>query len=94
MIVHQRGCPLYSVHWLRHAVAAAGMLAHEHDPDPAADRVNAEALTDTIARFAEQDDWETVTLKDIADHATLMNQERFRSQCTCGAFGPVYDARP
>ncbi|WP_175412597.1 hypothetical protein [Streptomyces sp. TRM64462] len=85
MIVHERGCPLYSVHWLRHAVAAAGMLTHEN-PDPAADRGNAEALTDAIARFAEQDDWETVTLKDIADHATLMNQGKFRNECTCGAF--------
>ncbi|MFF7763141.1 hypothetical protein [Streptomyces griseorubiginosus] len=85
MIVHQPGCQLYSVHWLRHAIGAAGLLTHEK-PDSAADRVSAEALTDTLARFAEQDDWESVTLKEIADHATLMNQERFRQDCTCGAF--------
>lgn len=85
MIVHQRGCELYSVHWLRHAVAAVGKLTQE-EADPDADRGSAEALADTLARFAEQDDWESVTLKDIADHATLMNQERFRGRCTCGAF--------
>lgn len=86
MIVHQQGCTLYSVHWLRHAVSAAGLLAQE-DPDTSADRVSVEALADTLARFAEQDDWESVTLKDVADHATLMNQDKFRGDCTCGAFG-------
>lgn len=85
MIVHQAHCPLYSVHWLRHAIAAAGQLAQE-EPDPAADRVSAMALSDTLAHFAEVGDWSTVTLKDVADHATLMNQESFRRMCTCGAF--------
>lgn len=85
MFVHQPGCMLYSVNWLRHAVAAAGMLTHQ-TPDPSTDRMSAEALTDTLARFAEQEDWATVTLKDVADHATLMNQNQFRLQCTCGAF--------
>lgn len=61
------------------------MLAQE-DPDDFADRTSAMALADTMARFAEQNDWETVTLKDVADHATLMNQEQFRHMCTCGAF--------
>ncbi|MEU9998039.1 hypothetical protein [Streptomyces sp. NPDC050848] len=48
------------------------------------------ALTDTLAYFAELPEWETVTLKDVAEHATLMgtpeNRERFREACTCGAF--------
>jgi hypothetical protein len=90
VIVHQPGCPLDSVHWFRHAVAAAGCLA-EDKPDDHVDRVSATSLTDTLAHFAELDDWATVTLRDIADHATLMNwelnQKRFRGMCTCGAHG-------
>lgn len=85
MIVHQSGCPLESVHWLRHATAAAGVLTHD-EPDPLADRKSAEALTDALAYFAELDSWSTVTLKDIADHATLMNREIFKNICECGAF--------
>ncbi|MBT2545477.1 hypothetical protein J7E99_33490 [Streptomyces sp. ISL-44] len=47
------------------------------------------ALMDALAHFAELPEWEAVTLKDVAEHATLMNtpenRERFRSQCNCGA---------
>jgi hypothetical protein len=90
VIIHQPGCALYSVHWLRHAVATAGALTHE-EPEGGLDRVSAEVLTDTLARFAEQDDWEGVTLKDIAEHATLMNRPDFRGMCTCGAFSQSGD---
>lgn len=41
---------------------------------------------DMLAHFVELDDWATVTLRDVANHATLMNQERFKHMCTCGAF--------
>ncbi|MFF1321453.1 hypothetical protein ACFVZZ_18805 [Streptomyces chartreusis] len=85
MIVHEPGCMLYSRGWLQHAIAAAGRLTHE-ELEGGEDRGSAEALTDALARFAEQDDWDRVTLKDIADHATLMNRDDFRSMCTCGAF--------
>jgi hypothetical protein len=88
VIVHQPGCMLDSVHWFRHAVAAAGHLAQE-EPDSHADRVSAMSLADSLAHFAELDDWATVTLRDVADHATLMtqevNKERFNHMCTCGA---------
>lgn len=47
------------------------------------------SLSDTLAHFAELDDWSTVTLRDVAEQATLiktpMNQERFKHMCTCGA---------
>lgn len=89
-IVHEPGCDLDSVHFLRHAAASAGLLTQE-SPDPHVDRVSAASLADTLARFAEQDDWATVTLRDVADHATLMttgeNRERFKAMCTCGALG-------
>jgi len=92
VIQHARECPLYSVHWLRLAVAAAGRLidgSAEQEAD-VADEVSAMALMDALAYFAELPEWETVTLKDVADHATLMNtpenRERFGPQCTCGAF--------
>lgn len=49
MIVHGPGCGLDSVHWLRHAVAAAGHLGQE-EPDDHADRVSAMSLTDTLAQ--------------------------------------------
>lgn len=86
MVTHQPGCPLESVYWLRHAVAAAGVLTHDQ-PDPLADRKSAEALTDALAHFTELSDWSTVTLKDVADQATFMNQERFAAMCECGSFG-------
>lgn len=90
MIEHAKGCPLYSVHWLRHAVAAAGLLIGQ-PAEQGADEVSAMALVDTLAHFAELPQWEAVTLKDVAEHATLMdtpeNRERFGPQCTCGALG-------
>jgi hypothetical protein len=88
VIVHQPGCTLEYVHWLRQAIAAAGVLAQEprHVDDDAVDRMSVMALTDALAHFAELDSWASVTLSDIANQATLMNQEQFRSQCTCGAF--------
>jgi hypothetical protein len=88
VVQHAENCPLYSVHWIRHAIAAAG-LGLQEDPDSKVDRVSATALTDTLAHFAELPSWETVTLKDVAEHATLMdtpeNRERFRRHCKCGA---------
>jgi hypothetical protein len=89
MTEHRSDCALYAVHWLRHAVAAAGRLATD-DPDAAADKKSAMALIDTLAYFAELDSWETVTLLDVANQATLMNDEEARElvkhMCTCGAF--------
>jgi hypothetical protein len=79
------------VHWVRHAVAAGRLVdrSAEQDSD-AADAVSAIALADALAHFAELPEWETVTLKDVADHATLMNtpenREPFGLSCTCGAF--------
>jgi hypothetical protein len=85
---HQTGCTLYSVHWLRHAIGAAGHLANA-DPDTDAlttvDRRSAELLADTLAHFAELPDRETVTLLDVAEHATpLSDTDDFAVHCTCG----------
>ncbi len=87
---HEPGCTLYSVHWLRHAVAAAGRLVHAaadpEGPDELAfvDRTAAGLLTDALAHFAELSDWETVTLLDIAEHASPMDDDdRFAANCTC-----------
>jgi hypothetical protein len=71
------------VHWLRHTAAAAGHLA-TGNPDPAVDRISVESLTDTLAHFAELDDWASVTLLDVAQRATLVD-DRFAHMCTCGA---------
>lgn len=85
-IEHAPGCVLDPAHWLRHAIAASGRLAlPQNDELGTVDMKSAEALADTLAHFAELDDWATVTLRDIARHATLMDEERFGSQCTCGA---------
>lgn len=73
------------VHWLRHAAAAAGHLANPPTGDDAfVDRTAAGALADTLAYFAEFDDWASVTLVDVAKHSNLMD-ERFDAMCTCGA---------
>jgi hypothetical protein len=84
---HAPGCVLDPVHWLRHAVAASGrLISPENDAEHRhVDRVSAESLTDTLAHFAELDDWATVTLREVAQHATLMDDKRFGPMCTCGA---------
>lgn len=88
MAQHAPTCPLYPTHWMRFAVATTGLLLQD-PPDPGGDRVSAMALTDALAYFAELDDWETVTLKDVADHVGWVesspNREWLLSQCTCGA---------
>jgi hypothetical protein len=65
LIIHAPGCGLDSVHFLRHAAAAVGMLTHDK-PEGGVDRVSAEALADSLARFAEQDDWATVSFFSVA----------------------------
>ena len=85
---HAPGCVLDPVHWLRHAVAATGrLISLQADEYRAVDQKSAESLADALAHFAELDDWATVTLQNIAQHATLMDGERFGSMCTCGAGG-------
>jgi len=47
--------------------------------------VSAEKLADTLAYFAELPEWESVTLLDVAEHATPMaDDERFGVHCICG----------
>jgi len=82
---HRPGCVLDPVHWLRHAIAAAGMLVNPRPDDHSVDRISAGALTDALAHFAELDDWASITLHGVAQHATLMNNGRFDATCTCGA---------
>jgi len=89
-VVHQPGCVLDPVYWLRHAVLAAGRLTHSPETDPDwdyLDRGSAESMIDALAHFAELPDWATLTLHDVAQQATLMNQDRFDEFCTCGATG-------
>ena len=81
--MHQPGCVLHPVNWLRHAVAAAGHMAAEDLTG--ADRVAAAALTDALAHFAEMDSWASVTLADIAEHATLVVGPRYAAFCGCPA---------
>ena len=82
---HAPGCVLDPVHWLRHAIAAGSRLASDDAPaNLSVDRVSAEALTETLAHYAELAEWASVTLQDVARSATLMNLEIFDAQCTCG----------
>ena len=86
---HAPGCTLDAVHWLRHAIDAAGRLASpQADELRSVDRKAAESLADTLAHFAELDDWGTITLREVAQHANLMDDESFGSRCTCGATRP------
>jgi hypothetical protein len=87
-VVHQPGCVLDPVHWLRHAITAAGRLTHSPETDrdwDFIDRVSVEFLTDPLAHFAELPDWASVTLHDVAQHATPINDGRFDEFCNCGA---------
>jgi len=47
------------------------MLVNPRPDDHSVDRISAGALTDALAHFAELDDWASVTLHDVAQHATL-----------------------
>ena len=81
---HSPGCVLDPVHWLRHAVAAAGRLTNPSpDETDLVDMKSAEALCDALAYFAELDTWGSVTLLDVARRSTLM--DHFGHLCTCGA---------
>ena len=92
---HAPGCVLDPVYWLRHAIAASGRLASPQNDDLRnIDKISAESLADTLAHFAELDDWATVTLQDVAQHATLMDDERFGLQCTCGATRQPFRPEP
>ena len=85
---HRPGCILDPVHWLRHAIGAANHLLSD-DPDPRADRVSARSLLETMERHAELDNgWASVTMLELAQEATLMDDERFAAMCTCGAGKP------
>lgn len=86
---HQPGCILDPVHWLRHAVAAAGRLVSTEQSERSPDRVSAQLLTDSLAHLAELDDWATVTLHDLARRAAagLPEPDRFSQMCSCGATG-------
>ncbi len=66
-IEHAPGCVLDPVHWLRHAIAAAGRLVSPQEDDDVrhVDRWAAGLLLDTLAHFAELPDWATVTLEDV-----------------------------
>jgi len=48
------------------------------------DRTAAGALADTLAHFAELEDWASVTLADVAKHCNLVG-DRFDAMCSCGA---------
>lgn len=61
----------------------ARALTHWHR-HPLVDRNAAESLADTVAHFAELDDWAAVTLLDVARQATFMTDGRFDHLCTCG----------
>lgn len=96
-IIHAPGCRLDSIHWLRHAIAAAGRLVNKAngEDDPFVDAISAGALTDTLGYFAELPGWESITLREIADSATIMPEhEPFKHWCTCGAFGDGNDGAP
>jgi hypothetical protein len=83
---HAPGCALEAVHRLRDAAAAVGHLAAlQVDGDRNVDRALAEALADGVAHFAELPDWATVTLRDVALHASLMDDDDFAVYCTCDA---------
>jgi len=92
--VHKPGCVLDPVHWLRHAVAAAGWLVGTEPAEDGVDQISAQLLTDSLAHFGELDDWATVTLHDLALHATagLPEPDRFGGWCSCGATGTEPDA--
>jgi hypothetical protein len=84
-VQHKSGCLLDPVHWLKHAITAAGYLAADSDQPISADRVAAEQLTDALAYLAEMPGWATVTLLDVVRLAAPTAEEYGAWMCTCGA---------
>lgn len=79
---HEPGCVLDPVHWLRHAVAAINLQLNDPTrPNP--DRLAAASLLNALEHFAEQENWRTTNLLEVAQYASLMG-ETFASSCTCG----------
>jgi hypothetical protein len=78
---HDIDCPLYPAHWLRHSLSAVQQLV-AGDPEADADRLSAAALLNALDYFANHGGWENVTLRNVADYATLMSEEQF-PPCDC-----------
>ncbi|WP_139220482.1 hypothetical protein [Trujillonella endophytica] len=81
---HDIDCPLYPAHWLRRALEAVEQMV-AGDPDGDADRLSAAALLNGLQHYAHATGWEVVTLRDVAEYATLMSEEQFPP---CDCIGP------
>lgn len=77
---HDADCALYPVHWMRHALAATQMAM---SGEQGADRLSASSLLNAFDHYLQQPGWESVTLDDIADYASLMDSEKFGGTCNC-----------
>ncbi|MGY2127463.1 hypothetical protein [Blastococcus sp. SYSU DS0617] len=78
---HDEDCPLYPQHWLRHALSAVQQLTAD-DPEDDVDRLSAASLLNALDYFANHHGWEGVTLRNVADYATLMEEDKF-PLCDC-----------
>ncbi len=77
---HSEECPLYPQHWLRHAIAALEQLV-AGDPEGDTDRLSAAALLNALNYYGNHHGWEGVTLRNVADYATLMSEDKFPCDC-------------
>lgn len=89
MAQHADACPLLPVSYLRHAIEITEELLQ---PSPSSDveKVHATQLLQALSHFANLSDWDSVTLQDVAERATLMespeNRERWKPSCICDAW--------
>lgn len=83
MVQHSEACFLHPQRWFRHAAAAASTVIAQPAAD-LVDRAAGEALVDALAYFVELGNME-VTLRDVVDHALVMDPSEAESLCDCGA---------
>lgn len=79
---HDETCRLSAVHWLRHAIAACTRVSVADDQRVNADRLAAASLLNALEHFADHHGWAGVTLRDVAEYATLMG-DKSSPGCTC-----------
>ncbi|MFD3729787.1 hypothetical protein [Streptomyces sp. NPDC058671] len=91
MAPHADACPLSPVYYLRHAIEATEELLQPSPPSDAA-KIHATQLLHALNHFANLSHWDSVTLRDVAEHATLMtfpaNREQWNPSCICDAWQP------
>lgn len=89
MSQHANDWPLSPVYYLRYAIEVTDELLQPSPPSDV-EKIHATQLLQALDHFANLPTWDSVTLRDVAERATLMdspeNRERWKPSCICDAW--------